>query len=170
MPYDSPDSRHASEYDEFVKDLLARSKPISGLLREEWRLRFEDFIRDRFPDHEMRFTKPGVPQRLCFAEVALPDQDLDLLMDMAAVLDDTWKELAKPFISTGASVLYPDRRDAIYDFALEVIEGGFFTAGVKLRSFPFERYDPRRERNVRHEREGRAEFDARARPPGRPKR
>lgn len=143
MAHDSAESRRAAEFDDYRRDLLRHAKPVSAGQREAWFERFQGCVEAQFIGKPIRFSKPGAPNRLFFAEVELAFENAYVLMEKLAELEDAWRVNVKDSVTGGASVHYMDRRDAVWEFALDLGEGFHVCAAVKLRSFPFEKSKPR---------------------------
>lgn len=138
VPFDSSDSRRAAEFDSFRRELVLRSRTVAGDRREAWFERLKELVSALFPDATVNFRKPGLATRLFSAEVELPGRDKMHLLDLAQELDDNWKATYKEEVKGGASCVYLDRLDGIWEWVLDL--GDCYVSGhVKLRNFSFTR-------------------------------
>gem|GEM_PF-4810568 len=155
MAFDSSDSRRAAEFDTFRRELVMHSKTVSGEAREAWFEKLKALVEALFPGAETNFRKPGLATRLYSAEVSLPGQDKFHLVDLCTELDDNWRALIKDEVKGGASCVYRDRLDAIWEWVVDL--GNCYVSGhVKLRNFAFDPdgTNPNREYRPRPERPG----------------
>ncbi len=137
MPFNSWESRKAEEYQDFLCETLKKSHPVGGELRKRW---FETLcakVTEWFPESEKHFRKPGLASCMFSIEVATPDRDKEELLERLIDFDAEWIALAKPQARGGASLAYPDRLDAVWEFVMD-LEGGFVTGAVKLRNATFD--------------------------------
>jgi len=138
MRFGSPESRRAEEFDAFRRDLVMRSKTVSGEQRELWFERLKELVEAMFPESGAHFRKPGLATRMFSAEVPLPGSDKMHLFDLAQELDDNWKSMHRDEVRAGASCVYVDRMDGIWEWALD-LGSTFVTGHVKLRNFVFDK-------------------------------
>ena len=153
MAFDSSDSRRAAEFDSFRRELVMHSKTVSGEAREAWFERLKALVEALFPGAETNFRKPGLATRLYSAEVSLPGQDKFHLVDLCTELDDNWRAAIKDEVKGGASCVYRDRLDAIWEWCVD-LGNCYVTGHVKLRNFAFDPdgKNPNREYRPRPER------------------
>lgn len=118
---------------------------MSGEQRELWFERLKELIEAMFPESGAHFRKPGLATRMFSAEVPLPGSDKMHLFDLAQELDDNWKSMHKEEVKAGASCVYVDRMDGIWEWALD-LGTTFVTGHVKLRNFVFDKDGSRPER------------------------
>ena len=145
MRFGSPESRRAEEFDAFRRELVMRSKTVSGEQRDVWFERLKELIEAMFPESGAHFRKPGLATRMFSAEVPLPGSDKMHLLDLAQELDDNWKSMHRDEVKGGASCVYVDRMDGIWEWALD-LGGTFVTGHVKLRNFVFDKDGPKSDR------------------------
>ncbi len=138
MPFDSSDSRRAAEFDSFRRELVLNSKTVAGERREEWFQRLKELVGAMFPENESHARKPGLATRMFSIEVSLPRSDKMHLLDLAQELDDNWQAMCKGEVKAGASCVYLDRLDAVWEWALN-LGPDYVTGHVKLRSFGFDK-------------------------------
>lgn len=136
MPFDSSESRRAAEFDSYRRELVMHSRTVSGEARELWFERLKALVEALFPETEMNIRKPGLATRLYSIEVSVPNQDKYHLLDMATELDDNWRAQIKTEVKGGASCVYRDRLDAIWEFVADLGDS-YVTGHVKLRNFSF---------------------------------
>lgn len=135
--FDSSDSRRAAEFDSYRRELVLNSRTVSGEAREAWFKKLQELVTAMFPDAECNPRKPGLATRLFSVEVSLPQQDKMHLLDLATELDDNWRAAIKSHVKGGASCVYRDRLDAIWEWVVDL--GDYYVTGhVKLRNFRFE--------------------------------
>lgn len=137
MAFDSSDSRRAAEFDSFRRELVMHSRTVSGEAREAWFARLKELVEALFPDSEVNFRKPGLATRLFSVEVSVPGQDKFHLMDMCSELDINWRASIKEDVKGGASCVYRDRLDAIWEWVAD-LGNCYVTGHVKLRNFNFD--------------------------------
>lgn len=135
--FDSSDSRRAAEFDSYRRELVLHSRTVSGESREAWFNKLQELVSALFPDSEVHARKPGLATRLFSLEVALPNKDKMHLLDLATELDDNWRSMIKPHVKGGASCVYRDRLDAIWEWVVDLGDA-YVTGHVKLRNFSFE--------------------------------
>lgn len=172
MPFDSSDSRRAAAFDTFRRELVLHSRTVSGEAREAWFTRLKELVAALFPDAEVKERKPGLATRLYSIEVAMPGRDKQHLLDLAQELDDNWQAQVKEEVRAGASCVYLDRLDAVWEWAVDT-GNAYVTGHVKLRNYPFDQ--PAGDRPERAPREfhagrGRPSYGDRDRHSGPPKR
>ncbi len=138
MPFDDSFSRRAAEFDSYRRELVLHSRTVSGERREEWLQRLTTLVRALFPDAEAHVRKPGLATRLFSVEVSLPHQDKMHLLDLAAELDDNWRATLRDAVKGGASCVYRDRLDAVWEWVVDLGDC-YVTGHIKLRNFNFER-------------------------------
>lgn len=136
MPFDSSESRRAAEFDSYRRELVMHSRTVGGEAREQWFERLKSLVEALFPETEMNIRKPGLATRLYSIEVSVPHQDKYHLLDMATELDDNWRAQIKDEVKGGASCVYRDRLDAIWEFVADLGDS-YVTGHVKLRNFSF---------------------------------
>ena len=146
MAFDDSDSRRAAEFDSYRRELVLHAKTVSGERRELWFSRLQELVKAMFPDIEANVRKPGLATRLFSIEVSLPHQDKMHLLDLATELDDNWRATLRDEVKGGASCVYRDRLDAIWEWVIDLGDC-YVTGHVKLRNFNFDRGGDRPERS-----------------------
>lgn len=146
MMFDSSDSRRAAEFDSYRRELVLHSRTVSGEAREAWFEKLKELVTALFPDAECNARKPGLATRLYSLEVSLPHRDKMHLLDLATELDDNWRAMIKSEVKGGASCVYRDRMDAIWEWVVDLGDC-FVTGHVKLRNFNFDHISNPRERS-----------------------
>ncbi|MBL8066002.1 MAG: hypothetical protein JNM34_09100 [Chthonomonadaceae bacterium] len=162
MPFDPSDTRRTAEFDAFRREMVLHSVTVSGPAREQWFEKLKTLVEGMFPGAQTHFRKPGLATRMFSVEVELPEQDKYHLLDLCQELDDNWRAMVKSEVKAGASCVYRDRLDGIWEWAAD-LGPCYVTGHVKLRNFKFERPTdrPRPMRDNRGDRPDRPNRDSR---------
>lgn len=121
----------ARRHEEFLREILASGRPVSGEERARWFSAFEDSVGRVFAPRKRHFWKPGQPAEMVKARVLLEPEDSEPWEVIYLAIEREWREgFAQPQAELHTHAWFEGAR-MVYEFALSS-NGHYLTGSITV--------------------------------------